>query len=323
MNLDLFNQGRADGFEAMDQAIAEGKIPRRLPLLSTSRASRYRRCPRLDYFESVKRIRPRHEPAPLRFGLTMHAGREAWLKTGCDLDAAVKAIIAHEADPFEQARARALMTGYHVRWKDAPIRVLHVEEKIETALINPATGAAATSRGFQARLDAVVELDGAVYINELKTTSSDLDDPLYWSAVRLSSQVGDYLAGAKALGIEPAGVIYDVMHTPGQRPYQVNRAHKVAETPDEFFRRVADDIRQKPAEYFARRIEVRLHDELREAQADLWATHLQIQWSERTGQWPRNTGACRVGRSLCGFVPVCRGERALDDKTLYEERRDA
>lgn len=294
--------------------------PRRLPLLSTTAAAKYRRCPRLYFFEQVLRVRPRYIPAPLRFGLTMHAGLEAWMRGGCDLEAALNAIESAEADPFERARAHALMMGYHVRWKASPLKVLHVEVRADGPLMNPATGAPSTTRGFTCRLDGVVEYEGRPWIIEHKTTSSDLDDHLYWSAVRLSAQVGDYLEGAKALGIEPAGVIYDVLHTPGHRPLVQNRKNERNEMPDEFEARVCKDIAKAPGEYYVRRHEVRLVDELREAAADLWATHKDIQRAERSGVWPRNTGACRVGRHLCAFVPVCTGTSTLDNKALYERR---
>jgi hypothetical protein len=294
--------------------------PRRLPLLSTTAAGKYRRCPRLYYFEQRLRVRPLYTPAALRFGSTMHLGLEAWLRSGLDLQAAWSAIDAAESDPFEAARARALMSGYHTRWKDAPVKVLHVEARFDAPLVNPATGAPSTSRGFTGRLDAVVEWEGRPWIVEHKTTGQDIDDAAYWSAVRLSAQVGDYLAGARALGIEPAGVIYDVLHTPGHRPLKQNQKNARDETPEEFFARICKDIAKKPGGYYARRTEVRLADELREAAADLWAAHKDIQRAERSGVWPRNTGACRVGRSLCAFVPVCRGERTVDDRALYSRK---
>lgn len=304
--------------------------PRRLPMLSTTAASRYRKCPRLYFFESVQRVVPLRKDPAARFGTVMHAGREAWMlahRDGLPTDEwllrAWAAIDAAEPDLFQRAKAQALMAGYHVRWRNAPIKVLHVEVKFEGPLVNPATDAPAVSRGQHGRLDAVIEHEGRPYVDELKTTSMALDDDAYWSAVRLSSQVADYILGVRHLGIEPAGVFYDVMHTPGHVPLKQNRRNKADETPEEYGQRIAEHIAERPGEYYARRVEVRLRDEMTEAQRDLWATHQQIQWSERTGQWPRSTGACRMGRFLCAFVPVCRGEATLADGTRYARREDS
>lgn len=305
--------------------------PRRLPMLSTTGAARYRRCNRLYYFESVLRCRPAFVDPALKFGKLKHHGLEAWWLAakhepgGRDGDAwllaALDAISAYpDTDPFEQAKARALMVGYHVRWRNAGLVVLHVEVEFEGELINPATGWPSTSRGQHGRLDAVAQLsDGRVVVVEHKTTGSDIDDPDYWQDVSLSAQVGDYLLGAKHLGIQPSGVLYDVIHKPGQVPLKQNRRNAKDETPDEYGMRVAKHIAENPAAYYARRIEVRLADELRAAQADLWDTHQQISASEREGRWPRNTGACRMFGRLCAFAPVCRGEATLNDGTRYRK----
>ena len=317
--------------------------PRRLPMLSTTGASRYRRCPRLYYFESVLRVRPAFvDPAP-KFGKLKHRGLEAWWlasKAGLPVDewltAALAAIDAYpDTDPFERAKARALMIGYHVRWRSAGLVVLHVEVEFEGELVNPATGWPSTTRGQHGRIDAVAKLpDGRVLVVEHKTTGSDIDDPDYWQDVSLNSQVGDYLLGAKHLGLQPAGVLYDVIHKPGMIPLKATpldkRKHKADgtlhanqrdrdETPAEYGQRVAKHIAENPAAYFARRIEVRLVDELRAAQQDLWDTHQQISASEREERWPRATGPCRMFGRLCAFAPVCRGEATLNDGTRYKK----
>lgn len=314
-----------DLFAAPEAPPAE---PRRLPMLSTTGASRYRRCPRLYYFESVLRYRPAFVDPALKFGKLKHRGLEAWwlaAKQGLPVDewltAALAAIDAYpDTDPFERAKARALMVGYHVRWRGAGLVVLHVEVEFEGELVNPATGWPSTTRGQHGRIDAVAQLpDGRIVVVEHKTTGSDIDDPDYWQDVSLSAQVGDYLLGAKHLGLAPAGVLYDVIHKPGQLPLKQNRRNARDETPDEYGQRVAKHIAENPDAYFARRVEVRLTDELRAAQADLWDTHQQISASEREDRWPRNTGACRMYGRLCAFAPVCRGEATLNDGTRYKK----
>src|SRR5688572_7849557 len=97
-------------------------------VLTTSRLKAYRRCAREHHLSYDLGFRPVVEAEAVKFGSLMHRALEAWWKaTANRLDAALAALAAAtESDPFDVARARALMKGYHARWIDEPFEVLAV-----------------------------------------------------------------------------------------------------------------------------------------------------------------------------------------------------
>ena len=86
----------------------------------------------------------------------MHKALEVWWNT-VDLEAALAALAA-EPDPYARATADALMRGYHVRWKDEPIRVIAVERPFVAPLVNPETGAASRTVELAGKCDAIAEV---------------------------------------------------------------------------------------------------------------------------------------------------------------------
>jgi|GEM_PF-1241617 len=62
-------------------------------------------------------------------------------------------------------------------------------------------------------------LPGACLVIEHKTASTDVEDGSpYWKRLRLDSQVSNYYDGARALGMPPDGVLYDVIRKPRIKP---------------------------------------------------------------------------------------------------------
>lgn len=60
---------------------------------------------------------------------------------------------------------------------------------------------------------------GSCLIVEHKTSSSDVEEgSSYWKRLRLDAQVSTYMVGARALGFEPVGVLYDVIRKPRFKP---------------------------------------------------------------------------------------------------------
>ena len=193
---------------------------RRLPVLSNSEMRCYRRCVLEHDFSYRQRVRPLARPDALRFGTLVHIGLEVWWKT-VDLAAAIEAMRRAESDPFELAKAEALLVGYHARWEGEPLAVLAVEAQFECELVNPKTGRASKTRRLGGKLDAVAQRDDGVWIVEHKTTSEDVEaGSPYWQRLRLDSQVSTYFAGAKALGYDVRGCIYDVVRKPTLKPYK-------------------------------------------------------------------------------------------------------
>lgn len=129
---------------------------RKLPLLTTSSAKKFRSCQRKYFFAHVKKRKSAHESEVLRFGTLVHEALEVWWRT-CDLDAALDAM-AGESDPFDLARAEALMIGYHVRWLGEPFEVVAVEKEFESPLVNPDTGRTSRTWMRGGKIDALARV---------------------------------------------------------------------------------------------------------------------------------------------------------------------
>ena len=290
-------------------------------LLTTSRLSALRTCQRLHKFRYLDGYRPVKTADALRFGTLVHLGLEAWWKADSNrLEHALVAMTG-EADPFELAKAQAMLIGYDARWLDADLTVLAVEEQFETELRNPETGAASRTWRLGGKIDAIIkDAKGQVWLVEHKTSSEDISSGSdYWKRLRMDAQVSDYLDGARALGFEPAGVLYDVLRKPGLRPLKANKQRTEDETPEEYRARCIADLE---ADSFQRSEVVRLERDVDESRFDRWQLAVQLQESIRTERYPRNPNSCvRFGRT-CEYLVVCCGEASLEDSSLFRKDED-
>lgn len=316
--------------------------PRRLELLTNSRLTTFRRCSLEQHLSYEEAIRPLGgDPEALRFGSLFHIGLAGWWLAyrypGEQIDAAIEAMRPLALDDFDMARAGTLMRGYDARWCGAEdIEVLSVEQSFETELRNPLTGAASRTYRLAGKLDLVVlnRGDGLVYIGEHKTSSDDIGPGTpYWEKLRIDAQISTYFAGARALGYEPAGCMYDVIgksrHAPLKATPEETRKYTKAgalyanqraedETAEEYGLRLAEHICADPDRYYRRGFIVRLPEEEREAAFDAWQAARLMREARAAGIYPRNVNACeRYGR-MCGYFPVCTKAASLEDATMYE-----
>lgn len=308
-----------------------------LPVISNSELRTFRRCAREHHFSYRLRRRTQQKAEALRFGTLLHVGLEAWWR--CEgsaeerLGAGVHALRAGTSDPFDLAKAEAMLVGYTARWGDEPMEVLAVEAEFDAALRNPLTGAESRTYRLGGKVDCIVKLpNGRVAIVEHKTTSEEIGlGASYWRRVSaLDSQASIYHVGARSLGHDVEVCIFDVMRKPGQRPAKRTAEIKLKkdgqpyanqrltdETPDEYRARVLDAIQEDPSRYFARGEVVRLEHDEQEAALDTWQTARLIREAEVDRRYPRNPDACvRFGRT-CEYLPVCSGEAGIDDDTLF------
>lgn len=138
-----------------------------------------------------------------------------------------------------------------------------------------------------------------ILIHEIKTTSEDVSPgSVYWRRLTLDSQVSGYLAAAKALGYDAAGVQYDVLRKTGLRPKQ-------GETAESYEQRIVQQIGEDPDRYYARGVIVRTEMELEEHAADVWQVAELIRSARNSGRWPRYVGACMTYNTPCDYWSVC------------------
>lgn len=290
-------------------------------LLTSSRLRDARACQRLHHYRYQLGYRPAQDAASLRFGSLVHKGLEAWWRAPTNrLDAALVALAAESSDPFDLARARALLVGYDARWSDEPFEVLGVEVEFSTRLENPATGKVSQTWDLAGKLDVLVKHlpTDRVLIMEHKTSSEDVAAGSdYWKKLRLDGQVSLYYVGGRSLGFDIGGCLYDVLGKPKLRPYQPSQKRSEPETPAEYERRCMEAIAAAPHEFFVRGEVPRLEQDVEDALHDVWQLGRQIRESELAGRHPRNPEACvRFGRT-CAFFDVCTGTAALDDQTKF------
>jgi hypothetical protein len=311
-------------------------------LITSSRLKAWRRCARyhqLRFEEGYERVV--RDPV-LHFGDLVHRGLDPWWRAMAEglageaqLDRALAAVEG-EADPFERARAEALLTGYHHRWEGDRFEVLGVELEFRAPLVNPATGEVSRHYQLAGKIDVLVRdrLTGAIYIIEHKTSSEDITPgSAYWQRLKLDGQVSMYYLGAEALGYRVDGCIYDVLGKPDLRPLKATpveqrkytkptkgeppRLYKgqreTDETPTEFEVRMLEAIAKEPGRYYSRGSVVRLEAEMERHLVDLWSQAQAMYLAAWAGEAPKNPEACLAFGRPCTFLPVCTGEASLDD----------
>jgi hypothetical protein len=194
-------------------------------LYTSSRLKVLRQCPRAHHFRYDLGIKqPMGDAAA--FGTVGHSAIEAWLhawKAG-DLDARLGAALAviakSDMSPYDQARLGALITAYHLRWKDEPWEILAIETEFRFELGGHLIGG---------KVDAIIRdtRDGRIWLVEHKTTAQDAaPGGAYWEKLAIDSQVSIYVDGATMLGYEIAGVVYDVLQRPRHEPKLATPVHE-------------------------------------------------------------------------------------------------
>lgn len=328
-------------------------------LLTASRLRDARSCRRLHWLKYSEGYRALFEALTLKFGTLMHRALEVWWKgwqlpEDTRLEVALAAISSD--DEFEAAKARVLMIGYHLRWKDEPFDVLAVEVRFETELRNPLTGRTSQTWRLGGKIDVILRdrRDGAVCLMEHKTSAEDLSPGAdYFKRLRIDGQVSVYFEGGKSLGHDIARCIYDVIGKPSQRPGNVplvdadgakivvdangqrvrtkdgkkwrqTADHELGyvlqtrpETAAEFQDRLGEVVGADPSRFFARVDVVRLEQEMKDAMLDVWQLGQELREADLNGRRPRNPEHCVTVYGTCPFFAACCGEASLEDPTLF------
>lgn len=198
-------------------------MPANLRVLTSSELKTFRRCPREHRLSYVELVRPADRAAALRFGTLVHQALEAWWKASDERLAAALFVLstAPDVEPYELAKAEAMLAAYDARWRDEPLEVIAVELEFETAIVNPATGHASKTYKLRGKVDALVRHtpSGRVLLVEHKTSSEDFGaGSEYVKRLRLDSQISTYYAALRDLGHDVAGILYDVLGKPKHEP---------------------------------------------------------------------------------------------------------
>lgn len=286
---------------------AKQPTPTGRSLLTSTRLSTLRRCPRQHYYRyelGLSRIR---SADALRLGAAFHKGLELHNK-GLDAELAIaQATAGYDrvpdwAEPLdwlvECETLRALLAGHFWRYSSDDLKIVEAEKVFEMPLVNPETGARSRTFTVSGKIDGIVQLaDGRLAILEYKTAGEDIgSDSDYWLRLRCDPQISMYVLAARAMGHGINTVLYCVTRKPTIRP-------RKGESPQEYGLRLIGDIHERPDYYFQRREVPRLEDDLAEFQLELWQQAQQLLESRRHGRWFRNVG--RMTCSGCEFANIC------------------
>lgn len=222
-------------------------------LLTASRIKLAHACPRAQHYRYELGLRAHATSPALAFGTAIHAGLEAWwnaIREGAPELSLSDAFFALDRsdldDPFEHARAEAMLTAYDVRWRRwaCGVDVLAAEAEFRAPLREPGTGRVARTWELAGKMDALVRLaDGRVAIVEHKCLHGDArifnhDSGLYERAEdlcdrgiapRVTAMLADgTLTVTKALPIRRAGArpIYRITTREG-RTLRVSGNHPI------------------------------------------------------------------------------------------------
>lgn len=301
-------------------------------------------CLRYHHYAYRLGYRPVATAQALRFGSLFHRGTEAWWKSHGQpepdrLAAALAAMDAYRAelaastdeplDEYSVAMARALMVGYHHRWKGEPLEPVETEVQFRFHVHHHVDGELLDTMGGQ--IDNLVRdtRTGQIYLVERKTSGDDITPGSdYWRALAIDHQVSTYYAGAAALGYDVVGCIYDVIGKPRLRPQLATPPEKrrytkdgrlyagqreTDETPEEYQTRLMETIASEPDRYYQRAVIARDSREMVRYRSDIEDAVRLIQ----SGLTTRNPVACRRYNRMCEFFDVCAGAAELDDETRF------
>jgi hypothetical protein len=263
---------------------------------------------KLHYLDGLVRDK---DTDALRMGGIWHKAREV-LNTGGSLDEAIDVINnAYSVTPewidsdAWQVEACKLRCGIAVVSELMPERKVIASEQMQQDIIGGVD--------FKGIIDCIVEMDGKLYIEEYKTTSSDVSPGSeYWDILTIDTQCVGYVALLKAMGYDIHGIIYDVWRKPALRL-------KKNETIDEYNNRIYNTMLEENEKYYARKpITILRSDEERFVNTLGKIDSLRREM-ELHNLWYHNEMACKTfGR--CEYLAIC--SNCLEGKAARQEQID-
>jgi hypothetical protein len=303
--------------------------------LSQSLARDFLACPTLAYYAHVLRRRLSSVDDSRQSGTVIHEALAAYygaIRESHTVDTAIgrasRAIERSALSRYRAAEAQALVIGYGARYRADEIEVLDIERAFSVEV---------GGEIWQGRIDLIARSrrNGHVYVWEHKTTEEDTSPgSRYWQRLDLDYQIPLYLIGARSLGYDPVGVVYNVLARGVCRPAMATPRDKQRrkldgnlyanqraddESVDSFVARVALDIGNRHERYYARQVIARTEAEYAAAQSDLISVARLIRAAEREDAWPHNGAACqRFGRA-CDYLPVCSRQDTIDSYPIKQK----
>ena len=306
--------------------------------LSSSRMGSFITCPQKQHYQHTLGRVPLKTSEALSFGRLWHKIMEAWWSGAAEadrLDRSMAVIGSEEMDPYDRAKVTVMIAGYTARWGFGGIETVAVELPFSVPLIDPETGDKSDTWMLCGTIDKIVRKNGKLYIVEHKTSSDDTSAGSdYWRRLAIDTQVSNYYIGAKAVGYDIEGCLYDVVAKPALRPLKATpedkRKYRAGtktlyanqrendETPEEYQQRISESVLESPDSYYIRGEVSRLAEALERARRDVWEIAYTMDVQMEAGMAPRNTKACSQFGRMCEYFDVCSGAAELTDPTRFK-----
>lgn len=333
--------------------------------LLTHSSKRKLACPYRYYLSQEIGLRAVQDRPALRFGNYFHEGVDKLNKSLSIVDVCqylnhCYEVEAHTAETLDErdalrlegVRCCCLVEGWLWRWQNEELEVLASELPFFRPIPTGRRGAAKNWR-HAGVIDGIVKTpEGRTLVTERKTSTLSIEpDAYYWEAVRMDTQISEYMLAARSLGHDVDGVLYDVARRPelkltqtpvrdadglkivvdrkGERVWLGNgkprqAAHAASgwklettiETLEEYSERLINDIYARPDFYFCRQDISRTDDELAQCSEDLYGAVLELNHRINNGLWRRDTGQCIGQYGACDYLSICRNR--IDVERLPE-----
>lgn len=289
---------------------------------TTSEVRTYQRCREEHRIAYGMLVWPAQQSDAMRFGTLIHAALERWWRAHT-IDYVIDVIKEDSSfDAYEKAKALAMIAGYDARWNRDMYETLAVERSFRfdrDGFI------------FSGKLDAVARdlVTGEVLIVEHKTSNEDISTGSgYWARLTIDDQVSNYFPGARSLGFEVDGCLYDVLAKPRIKPYEAtpeaSRRYRKdgelyasmraePESPEAYLERCVNEIAEHPDRYYRRGSVVRFEHEEQRARESLRVLVYDMERMDPAIPEPRNPQSCERYKSPCPYLPVCSGATDLND----------
>jgi hypothetical protein len=248
------------------------------------------------------------------------------------LDCALRALPA-DMDPYERAKAEAMVIGYATLWDGEDVEVVAVEREFQAPFVHP-DGRVDPDWLLGGKIDLVARWRRRLLGFDHK--SSGESERNIRGRVALSTQSTQYIEGAESLGFHLDGFIFDVLFKPGIEPLKATPADKrkyrkgdgklyenqrdTDETPAEYRTRCVDDIAANGETYFARMEVTRLEAEREDFRRTLFNDSTLIDTVREHKLASPNESACFAFGRFCDFNDACSGVADITDASRFRRK---
>jgi len=266
--------------------------------ISNNSTSIYNSCPKKYYWNYIRGLRPYKKSTALSLGSIVHSAFDMHYNKFSESE--VLKYISDTADeeiaksPPDQSEDLVIMKYTALAmWLGFP-KDLSLFEEIKPEMemkVELVPGVI-----IMLRLDGLVKQDGRFWIRELKTTGMSFEQ--FEKRCETSQQCSLYTYAVRRSGIPVEGIIYDFIKKPLLRK-------SLKEDKDQYGKRIVDDYKARPDNYFKRHYSYRNQETLDLFEEDLVDTAQDMLQRFETNTWYRNTESCWNFNSACQYMPIC------------------